>query len=95
MKMETCSVHTMGGLLMGVAPVLRFRRQRRKDPRLGQLSLRGRVLLGFRLWFHRGFCLFGLMRMDWKELKLLSLHCKSSWPLFAFGYYSLYSICIV
>lgn len=76
MRMDTCSVHTTGGRLMGVGLVLESHRQHQKGPRLVLLSLRGHVPPGFQRWFPKVFSLFGLMRMVGKELKPPNPPCK-------------------
>lgn len=76
MKMDTCSVRTMGGPLMGVDLVLGSLRPRWRGRKLELFDLLERVRRGFRLWCLRVFSLFGQMRMAGRELKPPSPPCN-------------------
>lgn len=76
MKMGTCSVHTMGGPLMGVDPALGFLRQHLKVLKLVQFGLLELVLQDFLQWYLKVCSLFGQMRMVGKEPMLPSPQCN-------------------
>ena len=77
MKMGTCSVHIMGGLLMDVDLALGFLRLHLKVLKLVHFSLQEHVLLGFLQWCLKACFLFGLMRMVRKEQVPPSPPCNS------------------
>lgn len=76
MKMGSCSVLTMGGLLMVVDLVLRFLRLHLKVRRHVLFDLLKRVPLGSLLQCLRGCSLFGLMRMVGRKQVPPSLQCN-------------------
>lgn len=76
MKMVICSVHIMDGHLMDVVLVQGYLKLHLKDLKLKLFSLQELVLLDFLLWFLKDYSLFGLMKMDGRELRQQSRPCK-------------------
>lgn len=73
MRMDTCNVHIMDGLLVDVDLVLRFLKLLLQDLKLVLLNLRELVLLSSQQWCLKVFSLCGLMKMDGIEPILLNL----------------------
>lgn len=86
MKVETYSVRTMDGPLMGVDLASRSRRLPRKVQKLVLSSLREHVLRGSPHWSPKACSSFGRMRMVGKEQTPPSLPCNII-------YYHLYFLC--